>query len=338
MKLILRFLAPIGILATVQCGQSSTPMAPSSTIAITLATNTVAAGATTQGTVTLSTTATTATSVALSSSNTAVATVPPSIAIAAGATSATFAVTGVTAGSATISAALNGATAQSTLGVTGAASLTLVNLTLANASLTEGDSASGIVTLNGPAPNGGAAVTLAGTGPIIIASSVVVPAGATSAMFTFSTKTGTGATSATITATYGGASMSATMTIARPTVATARFGVTGPTETDTCEMSSDGRTLNCTFNASTSSAPGNIVSYEWTFSAAGGQAFVQTTTSAALTNPTVDCSIMPAPPMPAGVTAWPFNVALTIRDDRGNVANASNGGGARLLPMHACGF
>jgi hypothetical protein len=47
---------------------------------------------------------------------------------------------------------------------------------------------------------------------------------------------------------------------------------------------------------------------------------------------------MPAPPMPPGLSSLPFNVALRIRDDRGNVADASNGGGARLLPMHTCGF
>jgi hypothetical protein len=119
MKLILRFTALIGILTTVQCGQASTPMAPSSTVALTLASNTLAPGATTQATVTLSAAASSATTVTLSSSNTNVATVPASVSIASGALAATFTVTAMTGGSSTISAATSGASAQALLTVSG---------------------------------------------------------------------------------------------------------------------------------------------------------------------------------------------------------------------------
>src|SRR5581483_3453263 len=191
------------------------------------------------------------------------------------------------------------------------------------------------VTLTSAAPAGGATVTLSADTTVIAPTTVVVAAGTTSATFSVVAKPGAGGASATITAAYGGASKSATVSIAKPTTAVARFGVTGPSETDTCEMGSDGKTLNCTFNASTSSAPGTIVSYQWTYSSAGS--FSQTTTGPVLANPTIDCSLIPAPPLPAGTSSFPLTVKLHIMDDRGNVADASDTG-ARVLPMHACGY
>jgi hypothetical protein len=338
MKLIVRLLALIGILATVQCGQSSTPTAPGWTVTVALSATSVAAGTTTQGIVTLGTPASSATTVTLASSNTNVATVPSSVSIATGTSTGTFAVTAVAPGTATITAAVNGASAQSSLTVTAQSAAALASLTVDQTTLVEGDSGSGTVTLTAAAPSSGAVVTLAATGPIIIAASVAVPAGSTSAKFTFTTKTGTGVTSGSITATYGGASVAATVTVNRSAVAIARFGVTGPNETDTCEMGNNGNMLNCTFNGSTSSAPGTIVSYEWTYSVVGGGSFSQTTTGATLTNPAINCSLMPSPPLPPGNSSFPLTVTLRIHDDRGNVADASNNGGARLLPMHTCGF
>src|SRR5581483_10993181 len=199
----------------------------------------------------------------------------------------------------------------------------------------EGASSTGTVTLTAAAPAGGANVTLTGGDGLVLPSTVAVPSGATSATFGFSTKAGAGGVSATITASYAGTSASITVTIAKPSAATARFGVSGPTETETCEMANGGQTLACTFNASTSSAPGTIVSYEWTYSVAGK--FSQTTTGAVLTNPPVDCSLLPPPPLPAGASSLPLTVTLRIRDDRGNVADAADTG-ARVLPMHSCGY
>src|SRR3989442_2759423 len=45
-------------------------------------------------------------------------------------------------------------------------------------------------------------------------------------------------------------SASAVLPVTRPTVATANFGISGPTETETCTMTNNGNTLNCTFNRS----------------------------------------------------------------------------------------
>lgn len=335
MKLITRALALVGILATVQCGSSSSPVAPSASVAVALSGSSVAVGGTVQGTVSLSAPASTALSVALGSSNAAVATVPASATIAAGAANATFTVTGVAPGSATVTATANGATAQSaTLTVT-APRVALAAVSLSAASVVEGGSVTGTITLSAAAPTGGAVVSISGSDAVIIPTTVTVPAGATSATFTLVARPGSGATSATVTASYAGASMSATLTITKPTVATANFGVTGPSETETCEMANGGTTLACTFNASTSTAPGTIVAYDWTYAVAGK--FSQTTTGAVLTNPTVDCSLMPPPPLPAGAQWLTLTVTLTIHDDRGNVAQASDSG-ARLLPKGTCGY
>src|SRR5512138_1585498 len=92
-----RILTAAALLATIQCGGSTSPTSPSNDGAIasvTLNAASLAAGATTQAIVTLAAPAPAAgAAVALSSSNTAVATVPASVAVAAGATSGSFTVT-----------------------------------------------------------------------------------------------------------------------------------------------------------------------------------------------------------------------------------------------------
>jgi hypothetical protein len=275
--------------------------------------------------------------ISLSSSNTTVASVPASVAIQTGATTATFTVAGLAPGSTTIAASMNGASAQSSLTVTAVnVNVAIAGLSLADSTVAEGSTSIGTVTLTAPAPSGGATIALTGSSSLIVPTTVGVNAGTTSATFSYVAKAGSGGTSATLTATYAGSSASASVSIAKPTTAVARLGVTGPTESETCEMSNGGKTLNCTFNASTSSAPGTIVSYDWTYSA-GGVMFSQTTTSAVLTSPTVDCTLLPSPPPPGGAMSVPLTVTVRIHDDKGNVADAADPG-ARLLPMHTCGY
>jgi hypothetical protein len=140
-----------------------------------------------------------------------------------------------------------------------------------------------------------------------------------------------------VTATYGGASASASLSVTRPTVATASFGVTGPTETDTCTLTNNGDTLNCTFNGSTSTAPGNIVAYDWSYRVA--TTLTQTTSGPVLTSPAVTCSWLPAAPLPAGSNQWlPLTVTLKVHDDLGNVSAEATNTGARLFPQGACGY
>jgi hypothetical protein len=139
----------------------------------------------------------------------------------------------------------------------------------------------------------------------------------------------------TISASYGGVSQSAVLSVTRVTVATAIFGVTGPTESDTCTLTNGGNTLDCTFDGHTSSAPGNIVAWNWTYGVA--TTFAQMTSGPQLTMPAVSCAMVPPPPLPAA--GWfMMTVTLQIRDDLGNVSPLATDSGIRLLPQGVCGF
>jgi hypothetical protein len=163
-----------------------------------------------------------------------------------------------------------------------------------------------------------------------------LPAGLGSATFNVATRAVAGVIPATIGASYGGGTASATLSVTPPTVATARFGVTGPNESDTCTLTNGGNTLTCTFNGSTSTAPATIVAWDWSYGVA--KTFTQTTSGAVLTNPAVDCSIVPAPPLPAGQTSFTMTVKLKVHDSQGNVSSETANTGVRLLPQGACGF
>jgi hypothetical protein len=141
---------------------------------------------------------------------------------------------------------------------------------------------------------------------------------------------------ATIDAAYGGTSATAALQVTPPTVATARFGVTGPTETDTCTLANNGTTLNCTFNGSTSTAPGTITQWDWTFGSA--TTVSQTTTSAILTMPAISCALIPPPPLPDGMQWFRMAVSLTVRDNLGNVSGKAFNNDVRLIPKGSCGF
>jgi hypothetical protein len=213
----------------------------------------------------------------------------------------------------------------------------LATLSLAASTVVGPNGVTGTVTLTAAAPAGGASVTLTGGDPVSVPAAVLVAAGATSTNFTVSTRAVGGTITGTVTASYGGVSASATLAVTKPTVAIASFGVTGPTETDTCTMASSGTAINCTFNGSTSSAPGNIVSYSWQYAVA--TTLAQTTTTAALISPAASCSFLPPPPLPAGSQNWlAMTVTLTVRDDQGNVSAPVSSNGIRLFPQGACGY
>ena len=332
--------AVAALLSTVQCGGSST--SPSTTTtgisAVSLSAPSLAAGGSEQGTVTLSAAAPTGgATVALTSSNTAVATVPGSVTVAAGSSSTTFTIAAVAPGTAAISASMNGSGMQSsTLTVT--ARSTLVAITVASTTVAGGDPISGTVRLSGPAPTGGAVVTLTGGDPITLPASVTVPAGATSATFSAFTRVVGGTIPSTITAAYEGASVSVVVSITQPTVATANFGVTGPTETETCTLINSGNTINCTFNGSTSTAPGTIVRWDWTYGVA--TTFSQTTAGPVLSMPAVNCGLIPAPPLPPAPASQFFSmvVTLVVHDNLGNVSQPATDRQVRLFPQGVCGF
>jgi hypothetical protein len=93
----------------------------------------------------------------------------------------------------------------------------LTSLTLNPSSVVGGPlgSSTGTVTLSGPAPSGGAVVSLSSSNPSVasVPASVTVPAGATSATFTVNTSVVVVSTTVTISASYNGTTQTATLTV-----------------------------------------------------------------------------------------------------------------------------
>src|SRR5467141_72880 len=170
------------------------------------------------GTVTLSGPAPTGGAQVALSSNNGAASVPSSVAVPAGATTATFTVnTSVVAASTTvtISAAYGGVSKSATLTVTSPPLPTVSSLTLNPTSVIGGvNSSTGTVTRSGPAPAGGAQVVLSSNkGAASVPSSVFVPAGATSATFAVSTSVVLVSTSVTISASYNSTPQTAPLSV-----------------------------------------------------------------------------------------------------------------------------
>lgn len=91
---------------------------------------------------------------------------------------------------------------------------TISTLSLNPTSVVGGNASQGTVTLTGAAPAGGASVTLSSNNTsATVSASVTVAPGATSANFTVTTRSVTASTAVTITASFGGASRTATLTV-----------------------------------------------------------------------------------------------------------------------------
>ena len=328
--------------ATIRCSGSDSPSGPSNgglgVSNVALGVTSVAAGVTWQATVSITAPAPAGgATISLSSTNPAVATVQSSAMVPAGASSVSITVAAVSAGTATIRATLNGSTGQSPmLTVTTGPAVVVTTISLGASTVVGGNSVAGTVGLNIAAPAGGAVVSLSAGDPATVPASVTVPAGSATATFTVSTRVVGGAMSSTITGAYGGASASASLSVTPPTVATAHFGVSGSTQTETCTLTNGGETLSCTFNGSTSTAPGTITAFDWSYGVA--KTFAQTTTGPVLANPTVDCSLVPPPPMPPGTSWFTMVVTLKIHDNLGNVSAEAVNNDVRLIPVGVCGF
>ncbi len=149
---------------------------------------TVVGGSNSTGTVTLSAAAPAGGVTISLSSNQAFATVPASVTVNAGATSATFQVVTTalpTDASATISATISGVTKTATLSVTAPK---VLSLSVNPASVKGGTSSTGTVTLTSPAPAGGLTVTLTSDKAFAtVPATMVVAAGASTGTFTVTT-------------------------------------------------------------------------------------------------------------------------------------------------------
>ena len=187
---------------------------PASLSSVSVAPSTVAGGNTAIGTVTLNGFAPNGGLAVSLNSSSGLASLPPTVTVPSGSTSATFNVaTSVvqTSSPVTITATQGANSSKAQLTITPAG---LSGLTFLPTSVQGGSPSTGTITLNGPAPSGGLTINLASSDPsTTVPSSVVVIAGSTSATFTTSTSPVATSTSATITATQGSNSQKATLTV-----------------------------------------------------------------------------------------------------------------------------
>jgi hypothetical protein len=161
----------------------------------------------------------------LSSSNPSVASVPSSVRVPAGGSSATFTVTTHPVSVSTpvmLTVWSEGNGEHPVLWVDPGAppppgTVTLSSLSVAPSSVSGGASASGTVTLSGAAPAGGVVVPLSdNSGAATVPASVTVADGATTATFGITTSSVTTATPVTITASFAGVTRTATLTVTAP--------------------------------------------------------------------------------------------------------------------------
>jgi hypothetical protein len=190
---------------------------PVQTIAsLSLSPATVLGGNSVTGTVTLSGPAPTGgVLINLSSSNPAAATVPGSVTVSAGATSATFTVASVPVAadtSVTISATSGTSTKNAALTVQAP---TLLSLTLNPVGLIGGKSSVASATLNGLAPSSGLTIALSSNNPSIAApaGNIVIAGGSLSGSVTITTQGVASNTPVTISATLGTVTKTATLTV-----------------------------------------------------------------------------------------------------------------------------
>ena len=208
----------------IQLGWNPAPPAAASLASISANPSSVVGGTSAIGTVTLTSVAPTGgAQVALSSASGAI-TVPQTVTVAQGASSATFAIATspvATLTQATLTATYAGVAKTSTFTVTPAspppAPPTLVGIAIAPSTVVGGTSAQATITLWAPAPSGGVnvALTSSNRSTVSVPTKVVVPAGSTSVSFAVSTRSVSRQTSVTVTASYAGIKKSAAITLTR---------------------------------------------------------------------------------------------------------------------------
>ena len=143
----------------------------------------------------------------------------------------------------------------------------LQSFTLSPTTVTGGNTATGTLTLNGPAPSGGASVRLSSNNTAVAttAASATVAAGATKATFTVNSSAVAVSSTATITATYG-TTFSAPLTVIPPQVSSLTLNPTsitgGKTSTGTINLTgrapSGGIAVTLGDNSSSVSTPASV--------------------------------------------------------------------------------
>jgi len=193
---------------------ASLAISPAALALVSISPSSVTGGSASTGTVTLSGSAYTGGFVVSLSSSISAALIPKTVTVPAGSSSVTFSVTttAVTVQSFATITAKNGKVSKTAiLAITPPA---LTSLTLTPTTVAPGGSSTGTVKITSPAPVGGLAVTLHSSSSKATAPATVkIAAGQTSAAFTIKTVKTPPAGSATFSATFGGVTESATLTI-----------------------------------------------------------------------------------------------------------------------------
>jgi hypothetical protein len=257
---------PVTISATYNGTQTAgLTINPPSASSLSLSPISLVGGSSSTGTVTLNGPAPAGGAAVALSSNSGSAKVPASIAVGAGATTAAFTVTTTAVASSTfvtISATYNG---------TKTAALTvnppsLTGVSLAPTSVVGGNSSTGTVRLNGPAPATGIVIALSDNSSAAqVPVNVTVPSGATTANFTVTTTPVASATSVTVSALYN-VTRTAGLTINPPSVSSLSLSpssvVGGSSSTGTVSLNgaapSGGITVTLSDNSSAAALPASI--------------------------------------------------------------------------------
>jgi hypothetical protein len=275
---------------------ASLTITPATSLAVSFNPSTVNGGTSSTGTVTLNAAAgPSGLTVSLASGNTAVVTVPATVQVAANATTATF--TAVTVQpSATTTVNVTGTAGT----LTGSGSLT-VNRTISiqasfNVSSTTGGTAVLLtVTLASPAPTGGTTLTLSSSNSALAPrTTMVVPAGQTSASVGVATNPVATSTAATLTVTNGSSgSASATETVLPPVLQSVApdttFVVGGTSLYATLQLNGDAPAnfpIACSSNNAAVTLPASF-----TFPSGKSSAQVAITTKAVTTQTTATVTI-----------------------------------------------
>lgn len=185
-------------------------------VGVSLADSTIMAGSSVTGLVTLNAPARgNGFGVSITSSNAAVQ-APASVTVTSGQVSATFALqtTASAAGPATVTASANGVSRNTILTVNSTSGPSLATLTLSSSSVSGGSKVTGTVSLSAAALGGGAVLQLSSdSGVVQPPATVTIPFGRSSADFSISTSAVTTAESVSITASFNGATKSATLKV-----------------------------------------------------------------------------------------------------------------------------
>ena len=226
----------------------------------------------------------------------------------------------------------------------------LKSLTISPSSISGGAQPQGIVMLNGQAPAGGAVVTLTSNSPSVSPpTSVVVDAGSFSASFPIPTNAVGANTTATVTASYGGASAQAQVTLTpqqppssltlSPTSTTGQGGNSFATVTVASPSSTDQILQVASSNPAVASVPNGVMipagsttgGFNISTSSVSTQTIVTISVSGGGVTMTANLTVNPAatapPPTPGAPTllspATDAKVGQPITFDWSDVANAT---------------